>query len=468
MSSELPQSLFDLYRRAIEDYCGICLTDDHRSDLESKIRQRLDSLGLESPLQYLNRLTQSRAGHREWDDFIALIANNETFFFREPDQFDVLKERILPELVRLPRQIRVWSAGCSTGEEAYSLAITLYEGRMKYGEFEPTVVGTDIDQAALETARRGDYGKNSFRSVDPEIVNRYFIDGDDFAGMKKLDPRIRSITSFQYLNLLQASYGAEFTNFDIIFFRNVSIYFSKDTIERIHRRLMEALAEGGYLFVASSETLHHQSDVPPIEMDGVFVFRKDTHERKPMMKPVVRVVPKSTTKPHAPRTAIQGPTLEEIISAYQDGRYDEVLTLIQAVRSRQDVLRISVLKALVEVGQENWQESERTCDTMLSVDPVNGEAYLVKGLIAWYRGQHEDAESAFRKAIFLANNLAIAHFYLGKLLTDENRKDDGLRSFRNAIRVLREHADHSVTLIALGYSTETLHDACQHYLANGS
>lgn len=466
MSIHLPQSLFDLYRRAIEDYCGICLTEDHRADLEGKIRQRMEALGLDSPLDYLKRLTVLHAGHREWDDFIALIANNETFFFREPVHFDVLRESILPELIRRRRQIRVWSAGCSTGEEAYSLAIALYEARLRLGDFEPEVIGTDIDQAALDVARRGEYGKNSFRSVEPGIVARYFLDAEESPPLRKIDPRIRQFTSFRYLNLIQASYGQEFSNFDIIFFRNVSIYFSKETIARIHRRLMESLSDGGYLFVASSETLHHQFDIPPIEMNGVFLFQKTTYTP---VRAKTAAYAKKPASPNPPVVTVRAePTLEEIVRAYQDGHYPEVLSLIESVQSGRFPKERNVLKTLVLVGQEKWTDAQHACETLLTDDPIDAEAHLLKGMIAWYRRRIDDAEEAFRRSLFLNSGLAVAHFFLGKLLADNGRREAAARSFRNAARVLDQKTDRSTILSALGYSPETLQDACQHYLSNGS
>jgi chemotaxis protein methyltransferase CheR len=464
MSTHLPRSLFDLYRRAIEDYCGICLSDDHRLDLENKILQRMEALGLDSPMDYLKHLTTMRSGHREWDDFIALIANNETFFFREPVHFEVLQQKILPELVRRRRQIRVWSAGCSTGEEAYSLAIALYESRLRLGEFEPAVIGTDIDQAALDVAQRGEYGKNSFRSVDPEMIARYFPGGDESSALRKIDPRIRQFTSFRYLNLIQPSYGPEFSNFDVIFFRNVSIYFSKETIARIHRRLMDALSEGGCLFVASSETLHHQFDVPPVEVDGVFLFRKEMHA------PVrARPTTKKSAVSHPPaRTAQAEPSLEEIVRAYHDGHYAEVLSMIDRVRSDRFLKERNVLKTLVYVGQEKWLEAEEMCETMLAGDAIDPEAHLLKGMIARHQSRTDDAEASFRRSLFLNGDLAVAHFYLGKLLTDIGRREEAQRSFRNAVRVLDHKTDRSTVFMALGYSPETLRGACQRYLSDES
>ncbi len=462
MNEEFSPQLFEMFRRSIADYCGICLTEEQRRDFEKNVRLRMATLGLESPLHYLNILTHGQV--REWDELIPLIANNETFFFREPFHFEILRNRILPELLKQRRVIRIWSAGCSTGEEVYSLAITLLEAQQRYGEFEAYVIGTDIDQAALETARRSEYGRNSFRGVSTDLMRKYFLALDEDPIRYAVDARVKGLTQFTYLNLLQSSYGSEFAHFDVVFFRNVSIYFSKETIERVHRNLMKTLRDGGYLFVAASETLHHNLGSRLIEMDNAFFYQKAKSQNgaQPISK-IRRALSFLTRKPSVPDSP---KPMEEIVRAYRDGRYDDVLGVPLSAYRDADRMTLLILKTLVRMGQEQWPDAERGIVEILQHDEVNAEAYLLRGLIEMYRANREAAENAFRKALFLNTDLSMAHFYLGKLLQEIGKTEEAQREFRNTIRSLERSEDRSITFQALGHSADTIRNVCKQLLSS--
>jgi chemotaxis protein methyltransferase CheR len=142
--------------------------------------------------------------------------------------------------------------------------------------------------------------------------------------------------------------------------------------------------------------------------------------------------------------------------------------MIDRVRSDRFLKERNVLKTLVYVGQEKWLEAEEMCETMLAGDAIDPEAHLLKGMIARHQSRTDDAEASFRRSLFLNGDLAVAHFYLGKLLTDIGRREEAQRSFRNAVRVLDHKTDRSTVFMALGYSPETLRGACQRYLSDES
>jgi chemotaxis protein methyltransferase CheR len=193
------------------------------------------------------------------DRLVASIATNETYFFRTPAHFDALKDYLIPELMqekksRGVKTLKIWSAGCSTGEEPYSLAVFLMENFPELLKWELKIVATDIDLDALESAKRGVYRPWSFRGVKKELIRKYWrpLKGETYL----LDHRVRSLVTFCPLNLESDPYPSS-TNgtneLDIIFCRNVTIYFRPHTIFKIIRRFYAGLNEGGFLVTGAAE-----------------------------------------------------------------------------------------------------------------------------------------------------------------------------------------------------------------------
>ncbi|NVZ08531.1 hypothetical protein HW932_04575 [Allochromatium humboldtianum] len=233
--------------------------------------KRLDTVGARSPEDYLARL---RDDETELHTLTSLITINETYFYRESQHLRLLTERICPELLARRASdspVRLLSVGCSTGEEPYSILMALRE---RYGELAERffeVNAGDVDRAVLERARAGIYGRFSFRALSPQLQERYFSAVD--ANYFQIDESLRRRVSFQPLNLLAADYPETLAGQDVVFFRNVSIYFDEPTRRRVLERLKTLLAPGGYLIVGISETLANDFGILTLrERDGVFLF----------------------------------------------------------------------------------------------------------------------------------------------------------------------------------------------------
>ncbi|WP_052567504.1 CheR family methyltransferase [Candidatus Magnetobacterium casense] len=230
--------------------------DDMRL-LEKTIAARIHSLGLANLHQYYNMLeSDSRQSAGEWQHLAESLTTGESYFFRDRGQFEILRTHIFPELIRRKegqKTIRIWSAGCATGEETYSIAIELFELMPQVRHFTTTIIGTDINPRAIERARVGIYNDWSFRMVEPEIKRRYFIKKHD--GWH-LDSQIRSMVSFQVGNLVKDVYphhSTDICDIDLIVCRNVFIYFDKDTVASIIRKFADTLTENGYLITGHAE-----------------------------------------------------------------------------------------------------------------------------------------------------------------------------------------------------------------------
>lgn len=255
----------------VYEYCGLNYLNNLPS-LEMKTAKRLQELDLTSMWSYLRVLEESKA---EWDLLIEVLTINETYFYREDKQLLVFQHKVLPSVLSTkPTQpIKVWSAACSTGEEPYSLAMTVVDSGM-YSSNEVRIVGTDINKKVLQFATAGMYSKRSlsFRRIPQTWLETYFTDVTDEYEVRDT---IKQMVSFKYLNLLDEEKMSDEQEYDVIFCRNVFIYFDQETIKKIATSFYHSLKKGGLLFLGHAETISNMGiGFETINTDGTFYYRK--------------------------------------------------------------------------------------------------------------------------------------------------------------------------------------------------
>jgi chemotaxis protein methyltransferase CheR len=241
---------------------GIHLGDGKMIMLEGRIRRRLKALELQSYGQYCDYLFGPRGIKEEIVHLIDVVTTNKTDFFREAEHFNFLVSTALPDLTKCNRGGRpllIWSAGCSTGEEPYTLAIVLSEYAETHPDFSFRILATDISTTVLAKAETGVYATNDVAPVSPVLRKKYFMHSrQPGSNQVRVAPELRQLVEFRRLNFMDSDYGVLET-VDAVFCRNVIIYFDRPTQERILGRLAQSLAPGGYLFVGHSETLQHMN-----------------------------------------------------------------------------------------------------------------------------------------------------------------------------------------------------------------
>jgi chemotaxis protein methyltransferase CheR len=256
---EMSQSQFEQWRKFIYEKTGIYFQDNKKYLLESRLLKRIVHLKLSSFEEYFKLVTNGFTNKTELRYFYDTITINETFFFRNTGQLDAMVQKIIPEMIHNNQKsgkfkIRIWSAACSSGEEAYSVAIMLKEFiKPKYPEINFEIVGTDINQTVLDTAVRGIYGEYAVRNIPIQYLKKYFKQVD---GLYELNLDIKSMATFKNANLFDPNEMMLMTNFDIIFCANVLIYFDLNSKIKVINQLYKSLNRGGYLFIGFSETLH--------------------------------------------------------------------------------------------------------------------------------------------------------------------------------------------------------------------
>jgi chemotaxis protein methyltransferase CheR len=273
ISTDLTDTDFRRFSRLVHENCGINLHNGKKELLRARLAKRLRATGFKSFKAYWRYVTEDETGE-ELVRMLDAVSTNLTSFFREEKHFDFLKEKVLPSFVRKERdcgKLRFWSAGCSSGEEPYSLAILLLEHFGEQSPFDLRILATDISTRALSMAQRGVYAGKRLSKIPKISLRRYFQKGHGSQeGNFKVKPAVRRIIEFRRFNLMDPYPFREI--FDVILCRNVMIYFQKKTQQALVNKFYDALADGGYLLVGHSETLagvHH-----PFQYITPGVYRK--------------------------------------------------------------------------------------------------------------------------------------------------------------------------------------------------
>ena len=250
---------FNLFRKLVDREAGIHLSEAKRALLVGRLTRRLRELGLTSFSAYYRRITEEDPG--ELTHMLDRVSTNETHFFREPRQFDFLKETVVPHWIqaagagRRTKRLRVWSAACSTGEEPYSLAMTLLDCLLAHPGWELEILASDISTRVLRRAEEAVWPIEKAKEIPAPLLRRYMLRGTrSREGQMKAGPLLRSVVRFARNNLNAVRYAVT-GPFDLIFCRNVLIYFDTETKRRVVQRLLDLLAPDGHLFLGHAESL---------------------------------------------------------------------------------------------------------------------------------------------------------------------------------------------------------------------
>ena len=275
--ADLSEEEFRLLRDFIHEKFGLFFDDVQRGTLRGRLAARLTALDLISFEDYYHYLRFGPQRTEELARMASHLTNNETYFFREQAQLQVFAEHVLRSLKEKKartgeRTLRLLSAGCSTGEEVHTLAMIVYDSGQFFWNWDVEIVGMDVDEAALDKARKGVYYHNSFRGLSPALKQRHF--SREGSGEKVKEP-LRRMLSFRSGNLLEAASYEGLGPFDAILCRNVLIYFSDEMIRRVIERFYDSLVPAGYLLLGHAESLSRITDsFTPIRFPGAMIYQR--------------------------------------------------------------------------------------------------------------------------------------------------------------------------------------------------
>lgn len=276
----LEEDVFRLIRDFVKDYCGIYFDDDSRYLLERRLSRRVRTHHFSNFREYYRYLLYHKNRDEELASIIDIVTVNETYFFREQNQLKTFSEEILPEIRQTnkdKKRLRIWSAGCSTGEEPYTVAMLVLE-KGHFRDWNIEIFGSDINQRVLQVARSGIYRKNSFRTTDPYFLRKYFKEEN---GLSRISDNVKQYVNFTHLNLLDPFKVKLIGTMDIIFCRNVLIYFDHSSRKKAIEMFYERLVDGGYLLLGHAESLINLSTAFTLRH-----FKYDMVYQKPLRKGV--------------------------------------------------------------------------------------------------------------------------------------------------------------------------------------
>jgi chemotaxis protein methyltransferase CheR len=468
---------FRRFRDLIHAHSGIYLEDEKLDGLRISLVTRATRLGLSKLDDYLAILQYDEAEFRE---LLNLVTINETSFFRFPQQFQALRDRVLPEILESKlstnRHVRVWSAGCSTGEEPYTIGMSLIDSGMEALGWIPHVLGTDVSTKALAVAREGRYARKATLTVPEEAVRRYLVDDADKV---RVADAVRHIVDFQYHNLIKEPYPIEMTaGWDVIFCRNVTIYFKLESTKRVLRNFFESLNPGGYLFVGHSETLSGIcDDFEAVETGGVFLYRRPREHRITSVSlPLVDksklsrarqlgAAPSASASQVARKEARVAELNAEARELFAQRQPEKVLALVDellTIDANDANAHVLAAHAFADMG--DYDAAQGSCNRALAINPLLPVARYILGLIHQRRGDSVSAVSEFKRTIYIDPDFALAHLNLGTIHKARGEWEAAAREYENTIRALYKNPEGSWAEFLGGFQADLLLKTCERSL----
>ncbi|MBI3653160.1 MAG: hypothetical protein HY231_19200 [Acidobacteria bacterium] len=405
----------------VEDRIGIVTREDRFDQTCGAIEEILTGYDYHNFEHFFDSLATAQPADPCFQTLLERVTIGETFFFRDAAQFKTLREVVLPELIRenqRSKSLTILSAGCSSGEEPYSLAILLHEMLLDRLGWKINLIGGDINAAALARATQASYSKWSFRGVEPFIRERYFkLIGERY----QLADEIRRMVRFQHLNLAQ---DLPFCELDLILCRNVKIYFSPGLITKIASRCFSALRDGGWLIVGASELSQqyfHQYEIVNFP-DTVFYRKNDKLSSQAVLEPpVFQLFTESSpfaSQPESPWSAkstlsADEPVNAKVTAAEAEADLPKAEQLLTATAPEEAHALYLLAKLKADSGE--YAQARQCCQDYINQTPDQIEGYYLLALICQAEGKLEAAVEALRRALFLDSSFVMGHWSLGLL-----------------------------------------------------
>lgn len=465
-------SAYQVAAELVRDRTGLVFGDSRRQAFAQYLADATRRTRSRSPQRYLMRLAQEQ---ELFDDLVAAMTVGETYFFRDPAQLDMVRDELLPAL-RSARpaghRLRIWSAGCASGEEPYTLSMIARDAGV---EPAPSIIGTDISREALALATEAKYGKWCFRGVDTSLIQRHFR--ADGARRWTLNADIRDSVEFGHLNLAADVYPSLATGIwgmDLIMCRNVLIYFDRGTVERVQRRLVDSLADGGYLvFGVSDPMLSDLRLCEPVVTGAGVVYRRGqgtastarqgaaTHRPIPahrpipprpadprtVLRPAVPILRKTDAEiaPAVPAAAAPDESLSALTEAYAEHDYaraEEIALRLQATGAGEAQVDVLLVRACANRG--DLATAGRHCAAAIERHRDSAELHYLHSVLLAEAGHLTESVRAARSALYIDAGLVVAHMGLGTTLAKAGDHERARTSYRRASRLLNDLAPHDI------------------------
>ena len=436
------------FRDFIANQTGLHFPEKKRGDLERGVLEALSNTAHPSLEAYFQALTRN-PDNGEMDRLVSLLTVGETYFYRDEGQFRLLQNDILPKLISermaTSRRLRIWSAGCATGEEPYSLAIILRELIPYIDTWETLILATDINRRSLERAAEGRYSQWSFRTMPDAWLDKYFF----LSSAKEfhISDTIKNSVAFRYLNLKDKAFPSFINNtidLDLVICRNVTIYFEQKTTGEIMDRFYDSLVDGGYLLMGASDPIPPSEKFWARNHSGVFIYQKkapgfevrqQSRERKKVKVRLAHTSPKAAKPEPAKATAVD--LLAESQALLEMGQ--PVLAADKIAAKLKDdprSLEALLLMAKIEVARGHLRQARKWSEQVVGLDKLNITAYYLLSAIHQGLGDDDKAIESLKKTTYLDKFFIAGHFSLGCLYKKQNRLVMANKAFKNVVKLM--------------------------------
>ena len=483
----MSQFLWEQLRKLIAQRIGFYIRQQDLQYFQRKIEERIKKLKLTNLGDYYKLLNtneaetkhltveQKRLITEEWKNLANIITNGESFFFRDRGQFDLLADKILPEIIASKREayqkgklsslsLKVWSAGCSTGEEVYSLAMLISQLIPDISQWQIAIIGTDINQKFLDLARQGIYKKWSFRLTDPLLKTKYFMANKQYWQIK---PHLKSMVTFYHDNLIDVKNISHHSyDLDLVLCRNVFIYFNLDSIIKAVTKIASTLRYGGYLVTGHAELQTIKlNNFQPLSFSRSVVYKYVDNQQQPISilqpnfveqnntidldslpkKPEKLLVTsqKKLTVPIKPVKNIrefQSPKLilEPIKKLLDRGEYDRVIEQAQQLIQQQNNRELYYLLAQAYANQGNLELARENCDRALELDSMYVAPLFLLAQIAEEKNNYQRAKELLKRIIYLEPLSVNAYIDLAAIYNSVNETQRAKKMYRAAYELLQK------------------------------
>ncbi len=465
---------FEKIKQFIFSETGLIYYQDKTDELYRKIHKAMEHSGAVDYRQYLSMITSSADEQSVAFDFLVSdLTIGETHFFRDEPLFNGLKDVILPEVIKKNRhekRLWIWSAGCATGEEAYTLAIMIAQhfSHLLQG-WDLRIIGTDINRNFLNRAIKGEYSQWSFRGTPEQIKQTCFFP----KGRKwQIKPEYKKHLSFQYHNLITMPFPSVFQNlnsFDIIFCRNVMIYFDATTNQKLIRQFQKALVPDGWLVIGHADhNIRYFTSFKTVMLPGTSFYQncadntgKTAEENPRVFEPFLFELTDAVEKSISNRKKTVPLSTLRVTNNYTappvkkprqlPGPPPAITRQKTAEKNSLDSARLNEL-----INQGKWDEASRLCQDLIKLNPLDTTVHLLSALLSEHKGLVPEAVTSLKKALYLDRKFVLGHYHLGLLQQSAGDVKKAKKSFCNVIDLLKTYDDTFIFHMADGISAGQL------------
>jgi chemotaxis protein methyltransferase CheR len=449
----------------LADKMGLYYPEERWGDLEKKLDPVMRNLGFKDLHTCIKWLIEKDLTQEHIHILAYHLTIGETYFFRDFHLYTILEKQILPDILQRRKkdcQLKIWSAGCCTGEEPYSIAIVLHRILPDFKSWQIEMMGTDLNREFLRRAERGVYKKWAFRAMPQQVLETYFEKQPDES--YQLISGIRKMVKFRYLNLVEQDYvasGLGLYECDLIFCHNVLIYFSKQQIQKTVNQLTHCLSDQGWLSVTAVEVpfIKHEHLHSYSYKGGTFFKKQDSSlkvlspHKEEKIQADLKSLPILDKKENKPSSSLRNPSIvsqesenlyEECLILYQKNRYEEVIMKLsqalqfdkqQPTQLNQKMKELSLLvRTYANMG--DLLEALEWCEIGLKVDPLNSLLHYLYALIQQALGNPLIAIQSLKSALFIDPDFIVAHYMLGLLQNEQGHHQAAEQSFKIALKLV--------------------------------